>query len=259
MDIQEIRRLCMVREVDSLPNGHTRIETGFVYPDGSSIDVFLPSPPQGGLFPEHILTDFGQTMGHLLMMGVRPWTSKKRQAQVEDVVRALDVRLDGGALRCQLANDFSDMQDGIIRLGQACLRVSDLVFTRRMSLQTQFVDDVEEFLGDAEFEYERRASIQTPLGDVVADFLVRGARSSSAVLTLSTRTQNYSRNAVNEVFRKAHDLAAVKAPEQRVTLVDDSSSQPADHFRPDDLRHLEVYSVVLPFSEKEAVQRLLAA
>ncbi len=67
----------IVRSTEKLENGHVRVETSFLYPDGGSIDVFVPAE-DGPLLLAPKLTDFGQTTSWLSDVQVKPWLSKKR-------------------------------------------------------------------------------------------------------------------------------------------------------------------------------------
>jgi hypothetical protein len=63
----------LVRNIDVLAKGHTRIETAFRYPDGSNMDLFI-SNDQGllsGIEPIE-LTDFGYTLSWLAQIGINP-------------------------------------------------------------------------------------------------------------------------------------------------------------------------------------------
>lgn len=130
--IKTLHGRCMVKEADMLPKGHIRIQTGFLYPDGSSIDVFVVNDPKEPLLPPSRLSDFGQTMAFLLNHDVKPWSSKKRRIQLEDAVSLYGVELAGGALEKRITNTQESLSEAIILLGQACLRMSDLLFTKRL-------------------------------------------------------------------------------------------------------------------------------
>ncbi len=247
-----LRCVSLVRDVDVLPSGHFRLETPFKYPDGSSIDVFIAPP---NLLPEVRLTDLGQTAAWLLNLQVKPWLSKKRQAFVEDALRTFDVRQSGGELVLQLASP-TDLPDGVMRLAQACLRVADLTFTRRSSLQSAFGEEIEEILDDAELSYTPNPEIAGRYGNVVrVDFSVEGRRTRSFVLTLASQNPSAAHSISNEIFRKWYDLDVPERPEQRVTVFDDRSSA----YRDEDLKRLEGISTVLPFSDRNAVRDVLAA
>jgi hypothetical protein len=245
----------LIRGVDRVPKGHLRIETEFLYPDGTSIEVFVVDDRGAPLLSSSKLSDLGQTTAYLLNLSVRPWVSAKRRTFLEDTLRTHRVEMNGGALEVPLSRP-DDLPDAIIRLAQACSRASDLIFTRRVSLLSPFEDQFEEFLGDAELSYEPHAEISLPDNRTVeVDFLVRGKRTDSAVLTLSATTPSSAHTVSNEVFTKWYDIAAAERPENRITIFDDSR----DVYRATDLERLAKFSDVLPFSEHRQVVELLKA
>ena len=249
-----LSRAALVRSVDIVPRGHTRIETGFRYPDGTSIEVFLPvSRDTVSPLPQK-LTDFGQTTLWLMNLHVKPWLSKKRRVFLEDAMANYGVKLEGGALETTFQK-MDDLPSAIIRLGQACLRASDLVFTRRASLQSTFFEQFEEVLEDSELSYESSVEIETKLRKVKVDFLVQGRHTRSAVLTLASGNNSQAHTAANEVFTKFYDLQQDERPEQRVTVFDDS----VEVFREADLERLKNLSDVVGISERSTVRELLAA
>jgi hypothetical protein len=255
---QLARAICMVRDVDIVPRGHLRIETKFIYPDRSSIDVFVLNPVQTTLGPANpILSDLGQTTAWLADVQVKPWQSKKRQRFLDDALYTLGVRQNGGALETEFAPTHDALEDAVIRLGQACSRVADLSFTRRSSMQSTTTDEVEELIADADLPYITNAPLQGRRGNlVVVDFLVEGRRTQSAVITLAALSSNSAHVAANEVFRKHYDLDTPTRGEQRVTIFDDSHG---DVYRPEDLERIREVSDLLPLSQRRDVVALLAA
>lgn len=258
MLLQRLQRMCMVHSVDILPRGHVRLETGFTYPDGASVDVFVVKGAKAPLTSTALLSDLGQTTDLLLHHDVKPWSSKKRAVQLEDAVRLYGVELSGGALQKEVASSDEALQQGIVALGQACLRMSDLLFTKRLQLQTVFSDDVEEFLNDADLDYQTKAELPGLYAPVLVDFLVKGRSATSAVMMLPARIPAAAHVQANEVFRKAHDLAAAGRAEQRLALIDDIAGA-TEAYRDEDLRRIQSYATVVPFSERDTLQSLLAA
>lgn len=246
--------LCMVREIDRVQRGHVRMETKFKYPDGGSIDLFVKHSHPDLFLATRTLTDFGQTMSWLADMQVRPAQSKKRQRFVDDALRVLDVKQNGGALECDFEVAHDSLEDAVIRLGQACVRVADLAFTRR-SLPAPATEEVEEMLAEADLRYEPDATLVGQFGNVVTvDFLVWGRRSQSALLTLSSQTTHAAHASTNEVLRKLIDLE--KRDEQRVTVYDDRFE---NVYKPEDLKRIEQRSVLVPLSDHDEAVALLAA
>jgi hypothetical protein len=249
--------LCMVRSKDVVPRGHLRLETKFLYPDRSSVDVFVVNDAQQQLVAgSPVLSDLGQTTAWLADVQVRPWQSKKRQRFLEDAIYVLGVRQNGGALETEFAPNHQDLEDAVIRLGQACVRVADLSFTRRSSLAVTATDEVEELISDADLAYQANASLRGRHGNiVVVDFLVEGRRRKSAVLTLAAQSAATAHTVANEVFRKHYDLDTPQRGEQRVTVLDDR----VDVYRSEDIDRLRDVCEVVPLSARQDLVALLAA
>jgi Domain of unknown function DUF1828 len=248
--------LCMVRSKDAVPRGHVRLETKFLYPDRSSVDLFVVNDAQQQLLAGScVLSDLGQTISWLADVQVRPWQSKKRQRFLDDAIYVLDVRQNGGALETEFAPTHQDLEDAVIRLGQACVRVADLSFTRRSSLVVTATDEVEELISDADLAYQANASLHGRHGNVVVDFLVEGRRRKSAVLTLAAQSAATAHTAANEIFRKHYDLDTPQRGEQRVTVFDDR----VDVYRSEDIDRLRDVCEVVPLSARQDLVALLAA
>jgi hypothetical protein len=257
IDVADVqRRLAghsVVQAVERIEKGHVRIETRFLYPEGSSVDLFIPRDET--LFPQVRLSDLGHTMQWLLDVQVRPWLSKKRQAFVEDVLQLYGVAQEGGALALKLAS-LDEIVPGIVRLGQACVRIADLIYTRRSSLQAPATEEVEEVLAEGELKYQPDQELEGRFGSRVrVDFLVHGRQTSSAVLTWSSANSSQAHVQANEIFRRWYDLDIPARKEQRVTVFDDRY----DVYREDDLRRLREKSDVLGLSDRMAILDLLAA
>ena len=257
IDLSEVVRRtaghALVGEVDQLPAGPVRLETAFLYPDGGALDLFVAE--EGDLFPAIRLTDLGQTMSWLLDVQVKPWLSRKRQGFLEDAIRLYGVEQRGGELVRPLAS-LDELVPGVVQLGQACVRVSDLMFTKRSVMVTAFAEQVEEVLNDTEMLYEQNVELEGRFGTPVrVDFLVGGPRVESALLTLSSGNSSAAHVASNEVFRRWYDLDVPHRSEQRVTVFDDS----LDVYRDEDLQRLRGVSDVVPLSDRQTLLDLLAA
>jgi hypothetical protein len=122
------------RTVDTLPKGHLRIATAFCYPDGSTVDLFIAN--RRDLLSEIgplTLTDFGNTFLWLDQLDIRPLKSARRKRLTEHVLNTYGITCIRGALSCEV--NIDELLPGIIRLGQACIRVADLTFTQRIAVQ----------------------------------------------------------------------------------------------------------------------------
>jgi hypothetical protein len=257
IDANEIRTRAeghgVIRNVDQIEKGHVRLETAFLYPDGSSIDVFVVE--ESALFRAMKLSDLGQTTSWLLDVQVKPWLSKKRQRFVEDALRIYDVRQAGGALERPLVSADA-LIDGVVKLAQACVRVADLAYTRRSSLQSSVTEDLEEILADSELDFEPNRELEGRHGTKVrVDFLVKGPRVSSALLALASGSTSQAHVVANEIFRRWYDLDVPARAVNRVTVFDDRF----DVYREEDLRRLRDVSDVIAISDRQTLKDVLAA
>lgn len=243
----------LVHGIDRTPRGHLRVETAFLYPDGASIDLFVVQ--QGALVPALRLSDLGQTLAWLLDVQVKPWLSKKRQGLLDDVLRLYGIEQRGAELSVAV-HSADALMGSVLALGQACVRVSDLMFTKRSVLTMPFAEQLEDLLSDLEYPYVQNAELDGRYGKGVrVDFLVNGPRLQSAMLGLSSGTAAQAHLAATEVFRRWFDLDGPRRTVQRVTVYDDSM----DVYREEDLRRLRELSELVAVSDRRSLAELLAA
>jgi hypothetical protein len=253
--LDELRRIGLVRGVDLLPKGHTRIETAFHYPDGASIDLFIPRDDGllRGVEPIE-LTDFGYTLSWLAQLGVDPLKSQRRRKLMESVLRVYDAKEQGTAIKCRVNPD--ELGAGMVRLGQACVRISDLAFTARFMPHARFEEEVEDVLDSSGFRYEPEAQLTGREGNLIkVDFRIRGQRSDTALMLLPAETKSpmAANNRANRVFVAFFDLQ--DWPGQRVAALDDRAAI----YREADLSRIESVATVVPFSERELLFEVLKA
>ena len=248
---EALRGQAVVRGIDTVERGHIRIQTDFRYPEGSYVDLFLLA---NGLFPQERLSDLGNTFSWLADLQIRPWESKKRLQFVEDVVKALDVELVDGALETSVPAPTA-LPGAISRLGQACLRVADLMYTRRSSLLVPVAEEVEEILVDIGVDYKTDAELAGIYGTMVkVDFLVSTPRNPTAILTWASTNPSQGHQIGNEIFRRWYDLRENPAAD-RVTIYDDR----VEAYRDEDVKRIADLSEVVGLSERGRIVELLNA
>lgn len=254
-ELELLRQFGLVRSFDKLPKGHMRLETAFYYPDGSGVDLFIRT--DNGLLAEIEpleLTDFGYTLNWLAQLGINPLKGQRRQKLVNDVLEIYRVKEHGTALKCRIVQN--ELAIGIIRLGQACIRIADLAFTARFMPHAKFEEEVEDVLDSAGFRYESDAQITGRAGNVVkVDFRIRGQKTDTALMLLSaeTKSQITANNRANRVFAAFFDLQDWSG--QRVAALDDR----AQIYRDADLSRIENVATLIPFSETELLFQVLNA
>lgn len=259
MELSEAKKIlshnALIETVDTVPKGHLRLASAFRYPDGSTVDLFIARPHDVlSEFGPLTLTDFGNTFLWLDQLDIRPLKSARRKRLTEDVLETYGVTHSRGALSC--AVDKKDLLPGIIRLGQACIRIADLTFTQRLTAQGSFAEEVESLIDDTGLAYEPNAKL-VGRGDVIVpvDFLIRASRLETAVFTLPAESSysNVAKTRANEVFARCYDLR--DWPGQRVAALDDRRPL----YRDDDIDRIREVATVIPISEAGIMRELLLA
>lgn len=269
LDCSAVERLVsgisLVQSCDSIQGG-VRMLTPFQYPNGAHIDLFLRA--REPLLDEVVLTDLGQTTSYLLDMQVKPWATNKRRQIIEDICRALDVRWNSGQIEIPFnmadlsqPDSSGSISGSMMRLAQACIRVSDLAFSARLWSTGSFKDEVEEFFESTQVRYEADVTELGRNGEQVKfDFRVFGETTVSLILSLSAASTVSAHNASNEVLsrwvnlgrKKTNQPQALQATQQRITILDESH----DVFRDGDLRLLGTLSTVIAFpTEQEQLKQ----
>ena len=173
---------------------------------------------------------------------------------MEEILGIYQIEEQGAAFKCRVPPE--ELGRGIVRLGQACIRVADLAFTARFMPRAQFADDVEEVLDGAAFSYERDAHLMGRQAHPVrVDFHVQGRKAGTALMLLPAETKSAfaAQTRANRVFATFFDLQAWKG--QRVAALDDR----ADAYNDNDLSRIENVAAIVPFSDREALFELLKA
>ena len=251
----------LIQNIDTVSRGHIRIATGFMYPDGSSIDVFVKQPQQNEL-PElatPVLTDFGTTWSWLQDFNMRPDKTAARKKWFNSILSTYDCVTNGAAIEYELET-LDDLPVAIIRLGQACLRSADLIYSKRYRAQSSFNYEVENVISEVNENYITDAEIPLNTGNVIkVDFCVPGKNKETAIQTLSTGNSQYAHHRANEIYVRWDEILGFSDwPErgnQCVTIFDDST----DVYDRKDLNRLERKSILLPFSDTTTLNDVLEA
>jgi hypothetical protein len=245
----------LIHECDVIGNGALRMSVPFQNTDGSNIDLFLKKEDNG----KWILSDLGNTTAYLLDMHVKPWTTKNRLQIIADICTSLGIAQNQGQFQTVLseAELIAKLPQAIVRLSQACIRISDLAFTRRLRTPDIFNENVEEFLGVAGLNFEERVLLLGQFGKPVeVDFQVSGKSVVSLIQTLSTGNSAAAHSISNEVFRRWYDLGNHRPKHQFLTVYDTSNN----NFKEEDLKRMSTQSSIFGFpAEHDQIKQALAA
>jgi len=227
-------------------DGRLVIETPIEYPDGDHVELYVVEE-SGGL----VLTDLAETVRVLGNYNFDLKRSPKRFRLFEDILRAHDVHYFQGCLRIPIRSP-ENLPQALMRMVQAVLGVSDLLFTMRFGAGTAFKEEVEEFLIEHEIPYELDYKVVGRSAHAyTVDFYIERVK-PHLVETLSSAAAGPAEILVNSTVRMWFDLKRINGRFGYISLLDDS----ADVWKASHLDILSDLSEVIVWSERK---RLLEA
>jgi hypothetical protein len=257
----KLKTSTLVRGIDRVRKGHFRVCTGFYYPDGSSIDVFIPVPNLAQttlLLEPPRLTDFGGTIAWLDNLLIQPYRQPRRKEILQRIMDLHGCVYQNGVIEYPLQGwEQRDFERGIINLGQACARLSDLVFNARYRGMDDFDAEVQDRLSVTEYVFEQDAEIPYKSGtkSIRLNFLVKGRQRDTGILTLSSADPRQAQNRANAIYVLWDDLELqTNWRGNKVTLYNDAYPYDADL-----LGHLERKSSLISGNDNESLWAILDA
>lgn len=212
-------------ECSHAPDGAVRVRTPMLYPDGDLIDAFVVE--QGG---EYLVTDFGDALGWLRMQSVSGRLTPNQRGLADEVCQDLGIERDRGqlTLRCR---DRSDLADAVHRLGQAAVRVADILFTFRPQaeappLADKVADEVDGWLRSQSLPVERGVRRSGQSGHTwEVDYQVSTAEWTALVFLLAGGGPAAAWRRTLEVFAGFSDLDDPAGDSRLVSLFDDVNGE----------------------------------
>ena len=241
--------VALVRRADLIDPNTLRIATPFKYPDSSFIDVFVEI--EAGLQLQYKVSDLSQTFTWLLDLSISVPKAGRRRAFLRSILNTYGVMEKDGELQVFI-NDLNELPIALLNVAQAALRISDLMFTQRVSSTTDFNDDFEDFLDLHELSFsEKRFEIRDKA--VVIPYFVKSNRVESLIQTLSTKSIASAPKIATDAFVRWYDIRNEMPTVLRVTVFDDRS----DIIRQSDLDRLSDLSKVIPWTDRPTLTETL--
>lgn len=216
------------------------VDTPFDYPDGDPIQIFVIK--EGNNI---VLTDFGETLSYLTTNRFDVFSSKKREKTFNMILKGSGVKFKKGELRIENPESITS---GILKLIEACLRVSDLVFIQRVRVGAAFKEQVSDFLLENNISFKEDYFIEGSTGESYrVDFFLYVEPSSGLLQTLSSRTESYAKILITKTFTMWFDLKEKDGRYRYFSLIDDTK----DVWESAMLKLLDRVSEVYFWSKKE--------
>lgn len=238
-------------ECSLAPQGAVRVRTPFMYPDGDLIDVYVEQRGE-----EYLVTDYGEALGWLRMHSFSERLTSNQCRMADDVCLTLGVELDRGQISLSY-RDTAELGEAVHTLGQAAVRISDIWFTLRTRAIGSIGDEVEEWLQERSFRFERNRQHTGRSGRMWrVDFQVVAEAKKSLVFLLSTGTQAWARRMSERVVAGCTDLIhlAHQPPGTAfVSLFDDT----IDVWRDEDFALVQRFSSIATWSKPDEFEAIL--
>lgn len=243
-------------ECTPAPREGVRIRTPMMYPDGGIVDVFILERDDS-----YTLTDFGEVLAWLRMQTVNHRRTPKQLGLIQDVCQTLGVELHHGQLILRSLS-FDELSDGVTRLAQAVVRVSDIWFTMRMRSFESTSDEVNEWLTARNINFKAGVKHRGRSGrDWTIDFQTYTHEQTSLLFLLSTGSRTAANRITDHVVAGCLDLKNSQIHQQHadsislISLFDDTS----DVWRDEDFSLTSEVSEVAFWSQQERLEMILRA
>ena len=243
-----VHNLELVRSCSVVRSGALRMSTPFCYPNGEYVDLFLASDES--LFDSYRLSDYGQTFQFLKNALVSADSTARKKEIISDITSQLGVSFAGDLYLLLTKDELENLSSSILRLSQACVRISDMATHQRLRSSNSFRDDVEDFFEAHRFGYTSDIWVPGGFGkDVRIDFEVKASRRVSYVNVLAALNESAAHASANEIFVKLHDLSATGRPATHTMVTIYNSLSHA--IRSEDIARLRTTSNVVSYPEEQ--------
>ena len=240
-------------ECSLAPSNAVRVRTPMLYPDGDLVDAFVVE--QGG---EYLVTDFGDTLGWLRMHSASDGLTPKQRGMADDVCRDLGVGRDRGqlTLRCR---DRAEIADAVHRLGQAAVRIADILFAFRPQAVMpadagRVADEVDAWLRSHSLPVERGVRRNGQSGHTwKVDYQVDAPERTALVCLLTGGGTAAAWRRTLEVFAGFADLGEPAGQSRLVSLFDDVNGE----WQGESVNLVERVSLPVMWSQPDELVRVL--
>ena len=230
-----------------------RIRTPFLYPDGDVLDLFISQ--NNGVVR---LSDLGESLRWLRMQTATLKRTAKQRQLISDVCNTHHVELFQGMLTSRVAVGET-LASAVLRLSEACIRVSDLWFTFRSRAVQSIPDEVAEFLTERQIRFAQNDKQIGRSGRIWSiDFHTMTPTRSAFVQVLSTGSRDSAHRISESVVASFHDLSHVRLQNINlsfISLFDDTM----DVWGPEDVKLVESISNVARWSRPDQFEEMLKA
>jgi hypothetical protein len=204
-----------------MPNGRLSIVLPFLYPDHDNVEVFVKEESANTV----IVSDLGETMRRLDMIGLDTHTSSTIAYQVERISSGLQVSMEDGILFKE--GNRNDIGSLLFDVVSACTAVGDLAFGSRGFQPLTFQEEVATLLKSNDLSFDRGHTVRgRSTREYKIDFMVTTRHRVSYVHALSAQTRGGILAWVNATFAMWSDIeTAQEKVTRKVSLLNSETDK----------------------------------
>lgn len=144
----------------------SRLTMPYLDRNNDCTEVFVKSTDNG-----YVITDDGETLGELYLSNFNLFSSKKRTAIFNQILLSHGVSMSDDELFVSCSEE--ELYQKVHMLTQCMIKVSDLFYTAKNTIQTLFLEDVQTFLDEQDIRYSSAISFQGISGlNTTYDFVI---------------------------------------------------------------------------------------
>ncbi len=227
-------------------NGDCRIAVPFERSDGDLITLWVIENGDS-----YVITDEGETHGMLYLSNIN-LERESRSRRVESIREQFD--LDPVENEIRITTSEENLGRRVIDAIQAVQALSYLTYTRRQYTQTDFRDDVRNFLHDSDLRFDNNPSVPGASGEHRVDFSIRGQSQPTYLEALHAEDASNAKSMAWRTMRKWVDIRKHGSEVFTISVLDDEAGE-YDH---ETERILRNYSdQLVPWSQRDQLMETL--
>lgn len=226
-------------------DGECRITVPFERADRDAITLWIQE--QGD---EYVITDEGETYGYLYLSNIN-LDQARREKRLSSTKKRYN--LDSAKYEVKLTTDKENLGFRLLDAIQAVQSVSYLAYTRRKYTQTDFKEDVGNYLEDEGYHFERNVDVQGDSEPHRVDFHVHNGK-PTYLDALHAEAVSTAKSMAERTAFKWIDIQAGNPDVTTISVLDDESGE----YNEEAVRVLSNYSDrYIPWSTRGTLENVI--
>lgn len=190
------------------------IYTPYLDPSNDPLSLFIEK-----LNDHFRISDMTQAFEYLFLHGLEIKENSKLKWYLDITLNRLRVNLALNELFIDVSKE--EIPDGILRLTEAMRSIEDLVFATKPRSNTDFGDEVADWLKEKGIPFERRKEFSGASRNVIVDFFIPRRESPALLYAMHAEGRSSANTSANRVVVNWFDLAKAGYDFYSICILDD--------------------------------------